>query len=68
MCKHMKKMKCNAWKEKEKTSKEKKRKAMQKKRKRKKNDEWGTKCLDQFCGIKWATQWKLRVENAQSKS
>ena len=50
-------------KRKEKTSKEKKRKAMQKKEKEKeKNDEWGTKCLDQFCGIKWATQWKLRVE------
>ena len=55
MCKHMKKIKCNVWKEKEKTSKEKKRKAMQKKEKEKeKNDEWGTKCLDQFCGIKWA--------------
>ena len=52
-------MKCNAWKEKK--SKEKKRKAMQKKEKKRK-DEWGTKCLDQLCGIKWATQWKLRVE------
>ena len=50
-------------KRKEKTSKVNKRKAMQKKEKEKeKNDEWGTKCLDQFCGIKWATQWKLRVE------
>ena len=43
-----------------------KRKENQSKRKKRK-DEWGTKCLDQLCGIKWATQWKLRVENAHIK-
>ena len=49
-------MKCNAWKEKKKA---KKKKASKRK---KIKDEWGTKYLDQLCGIKWATQWKLGVE------
>ena len=47
---------------KRKEKQEKKRKEKQCKREKRK-DEWGTKCLDQLCGIKWATQWKLRVEN-----
>ena len=52
-------MKCNAWKEKKRKAR-KEKKSIAKERKEK--DEWGTKCLDQLCGIKWATQWKLRVE------
>ena len=52
----------NAMLEKKKERQAMKRKEKHGKRKEKKNDEWGTKCLDQFCGIKWATQWKLRVE------
>ena len=69
MCKHMKKMKCNAWKEKRKDKQRKEKKSIAKERKEKeKENEWGTKCLDQFSEIKWATQWKLRVEkNAQNK-
>ena len=38
------------------------KKSNEKERKRK--DERGTNCLDK---LKWATQWKLRVEIAQSK-
>ena len=53
-------MKFNAWKEK-KSKKRKEKKSIAKEIKR--IYEWGTKCLDQLCGIKWATQWKLRVEN-----
>ena len=59
MCKHIRKMKCNAWKEK-KSKKRKEKKSIAKEGKEK--DEWGTKCLNKLCGIKWATQWKLRVE------
>ena len=56
-------MQCLKRKRKDKQRKEKKSIAKERKEKEKeKNDEWGTKCLDQFCGIKWATQWKLRVE------
>ena len=53
-------MQCLKRKRKDKQRKEKK--SIAKERKEKENDEWGTKCLDQLCEIKWATQWKLRVE------
>ena len=49
-------------KKKRQAKKRKEKKSIAKERKEKENDEWGTKCLDQFCRIKWATQWKLRVE------
>ena len=42
--------------------KRKKKRQAKKRKEKEKENEWGTKCLDQFCEIKWATQWKLRVE------
>ena len=59
-------MQCLKRKRKDKQRKEKKSIAKERKEKEKEN-EWGTKCLDQFCEITWATQWKLRVEKKCTK-